>query len=79
MLVEVILEPTEKILEIADNEIWKLRHPVGPDAEPFLGWRTSMTDEQWIDWNSANDEDYYNAVERDFGMNTRPSKTVEVL
>ena len=68
----------DKILEIAENEIWQLRHPVGPDAEPFLGWRASMTDEQWIDWNSANDEDYYNAVERDFGMNTRPSKIVEI-
>jgi len=67
----------DKILEIAENETWQLRHPVGPDAEPFLGWRASMTDEQWIDWNSANDEDYYNAVERDFGMNTRPLKKHE--
>jgi len=32
----------DKILEIAENENWKLRHPVGPDAEPFLGWRASM-------------------------------------
>jgi len=61
----------EKILEIAASETWQIRHPVGPDALPFLGWRASMTDEQWIDWNSANDEDYYNSVERDFGMNLR--------
>jgi NAD(P)-dependent dehydrogenase (short-subunit alcohol dehydrogenase family) len=68
-----------KILEIAAGETWQIRHPVGPDAEPFLQWRASMTDEQWIDWNSANDEDYYNAVERSFGMNTRPSKKYELL
>jgi NAD(P)-dependent dehydrogenase (short-subunit alcohol dehydrogenase family) len=68
----------DKILEIAENDTWQLRHPVGPDAMPFLGWRASMTDEQWIDWNAANDEDYYNAVERDFGMNTRPAKIVEI-
>jgi NAD(P)-dependent dehydrogenase (short-subunit alcohol dehydrogenase family) len=68
----------DKILEIAENDTWQLRHPVGPDAMPFLGWRASMTDEQWIDWNAANDEVYYNAVERDFGMNTRPSKIVEI-
>jgi NAD(P)-dependent dehydrogenase (short-subunit alcohol dehydrogenase family) len=67
----------EKILEIAQSETWQLRHPVGPDALPFLGWRVSMTDEQWIDWNSANDEDYYNAVERDFGMNLRQVKLIK--
>ena len=67
----------EKILEIAQSETWQLRHPVGPDALPFLGWRASMTDEQWIGWNSANDEDYYNAVEHDFGMNLRQVKLIE--
>jgi len=69
----------DKIMEIAENDIWQLRHPVGVDALPFLGWRASMTDEQWIDWNSANDEDYYNAVERDFGMNTRPVEIEQKL
>jgi NAD(P)-dependent dehydrogenase (short-subunit alcohol dehydrogenase family) len=68
----------DKILEIAANDVWQLRHPVGPDAIPFLGWRASMTDEQWIDWNAANDEDYYNAVEHDFGMNTRPVEIINI-
>lgn len=27
-----------------------------------------MTDEQWIDWNAQNDEDWFKAVERDFGL-----------
>ena len=63
----------EKILEIADNEIWLLRHPVGPDAQPFLEWRASMTDEQWVDWNAASDEEWYAAVEGDFGLNARRS------
>jgi len=61
----------DKILEIATSETWKLRHPVGPDSEPFLEWRKSMTDEQWVDWNAANDEDWYKAVEQDFGLNAR--------
>ena len=63
----------DKILEIADSETWQLRHPVGPDAEPFLQWRASMTDEQWVDWNAANDDDWYNAVESTFGLNARQS------
>ena len=61
----------DKILEVAESKNWKLRHPVGPDAEPFIAWRASMSDEQWVDWNTTNDEDWYNSVERDFGLNAR--------
>jgi NAD(P)-dependent dehydrogenase (short-subunit alcohol dehydrogenase family) len=61
----------DKILEIADSGTWQLRHPVGPDAIPFLGWRASMNDEEWVNWNAAKDEDWYNAVGIDFGLNTR--------
>jgi NAD(P)-dependent dehydrogenase (short-subunit alcohol dehydrogenase family) len=42
----------EKILEIIESGTWQLRHAVGPDAQPFLQWRASMTDEQWIDWGA---------------------------
>jgi NAD(P)-dependent dehydrogenase (short-subunit alcohol dehydrogenase family) len=64
----------DKILEVAESKSWKLRHPVGPDAEPFIQWRASMTDEQWVDWNAANDEDWYKSVEQDFGLNARPEE-----
>jgi NAD(P)-dependent dehydrogenase (short-subunit alcohol dehydrogenase family) len=61
----------DKILEIANSETWQLRHPAGPDALPFLQWRASMSDEQWVDWNAATDEEWYNAVETSFGLNAR--------
>jgi NAD(P)-dependent dehydrogenase (short-subunit alcohol dehydrogenase family) len=61
----------EKILEISESGTWKLRHPVGPDAEPFIQWRASMTDEEWVDWNATSDENWYKAVEQDFGLNAR--------
>lgn len=61
----------DKILKIANSGTWQLRHPVGPDALPFLQWRASLTDEQWVDWNAANDEDWYKAVESTFGLNAR--------
>lgn len=60
-----------KIFEIANSETWQLRHPVGPDAQPFLDWRASMTDEEWVDWNAANDADWYEAVQNTFGLNAR--------
>ncbi|MBT8184882.1 MAG: SDR family oxidoreductase [Eudoraea sp.] len=61
----------DKILEIAENETWQLRHPVGPDALPFLEWRAAMTDEQWVDWNAASDEEWYAAVKGEFGLDAR--------
>ena len=61
----------DKILEVAENNNWKLRHPVGPDAEPFMAWRAAMTDEQWVDWNAASDDDWYKSVEQDFGLDAR--------
>lgn len=61
----------EKIVEISESNTWKLRHPVGPDSEPFIQWRASMSDEQWINWNAASNEDWYKSVEQDFGLNAR--------
>ncbi len=66
-----------KILEVAEDKNWQLRHPVGPDAAPFIQWRASMTDEEWVDWNAANDEDWYASVEQDFGLNARPSLIIQ--
>jgi NAD(P)-dependent dehydrogenase (short-subunit alcohol dehydrogenase family) len=61
---------------IIESGTWKLRHRSGPDAEPFVAWRAAMTDEQWIDWNAQDDAAWYDAVQRDFGLNARPeSKT----
>ena len=63
----------DKILEIADSETRILRHPVGPDAKPFLDWRASMTDEVWIDRSAMSDDEWFGAIERDFGLNARPA------
>jgi NAD(P)-dependent dehydrogenase (short-subunit alcohol dehydrogenase family) len=62
----------EKILEVAESGTWQLRHPVGPDAVPFLQWRAKMTDEQWADLYASDDETWYRSIEADFGLETRP-------
>lgn len=59
------------IRTIIESGTWQLRHFSGPDAAPFVGWRQSMNDEQWVDWSAQDDESWYAAVERDFGMNAR--------
>ena len=69
--------PTEPVVvgdtirEIIESDSWQLRHPVGPDAEPYLGWRAAMTDEEWVDRGAAEDKEWYSAVERDFGLDAR--------
>jgi NAD(P)-dependent dehydrogenase (short-subunit alcohol dehydrogenase family) len=61
----------EKIREIIESGTQKLRHPVGPDAEGFLGWRASLTDEDWVEWGALSDEAWYERVGRDFGLDAR--------
>jgi len=48
----------QKVLEIAQGDTWQLRHPVGPDAVPLIAWRKGMTDEQWVDLHSADEDTY---------------------
>jgi NAD(P)-dependent dehydrogenase (short-subunit alcohol dehydrogenase family) len=62
----------EKVLEIAVSGTWQLRHPVGPDAIPFLGWRKAMSHDEWVAWGALDDDAWYDRVKADFGMDARP-------
>jgi NAD(P)-dependent dehydrogenase (short-subunit alcohol dehydrogenase family) len=64
----------EKIREIVESGTQKLRHPVGPDAEAFLGWRASLTDEQWVEWGALPDDVWYERVLTDFGLDARAKR-----
>src|SRR5439155_3641340 len=61
----------QKVREIVESGTWQLRHPVGPDAEPFLGWRGSMSDEKWVQWGAQGDSDWLKSVKADFGMDVK--------
>jgi NAD(P)-dependent dehydrogenase (short-subunit alcohol dehydrogenase family) len=62
----------QKILEVFESGTWQLRHPVGPDAVPFLQWRNGMTDEEWVNLHASDDDAWYRRMESDFGLDTRP-------
>jgi NAD(P)-dependent dehydrogenase (short-subunit alcohol dehydrogenase family) len=64
----------EKIRDIIESGTQKLRHPVGPDAEAFLGWRASLTDEQWVDWGALPDDEWYERVASDFGLDVHSKR-----
>ena len=62
----------QKILEVAESDSWQLRHPVGPDAAPFVQWRNSMTDEEWVAYNASDNETFFQNFARDFGLDAKP-------
>ena len=63
----------QKIREIVEGDTGKLRHLVGPDAEPFLQWRQGMTDEEWIELAAVEDDEVWALrIEQDFGLDVRP-------
>ena len=64
----------EKIRQIIESGTQKLRHPVGADAEGFLGWRASMTDDEWVAWAALSDEDWYDRVASEFGLDARAKR-----
>ncbi len=61
----------QKVREIVESGTTQLRHPVGPDAAPFLGWRVSLNDEAWVAWGAQSDADWLKAVKTDFGMDLK--------
>jgi NAD(P)-dependent dehydrogenase (short-subunit alcohol dehydrogenase family) len=61
------------VRQIIESGTWQLRHASGPDAAPFIGWRASLTDDQWVEWNAMADDAWYEAVKRDFGLDARKS------
>lgn len=63
-----------KIREIIETGTWQLRHPAGPDAQPFLAWRASMNDEEWVNWGALDDDAWYERVQNDFGLDARPKE-----
>lgn len=58
----------EKVLEILAADSYQLRHSVGPDAEPFLQWRASLSDEEFVAFGGKSDEDWEHYVRNTFGL-----------
>jgi NAD(P)-dependent dehydrogenase (short-subunit alcohol dehydrogenase family) len=49
----------QKILDIATSGTSQLRHLVGPDSGPLTAWRKTMTDEEWVEVNAADDDTFF--------------------
>lgn len=62
----------DKIREIIEGDSWQFRYPTGPDAQPTLAMRASISDEDYITINSLDDDAWYAAMERRLGRPIRP-------
>lgn len=62
----------EQIKEIIASNRWQLRYPVGPDAAGLLGWRASLSDEDFVNFGAMNDEAFCEYVLSNFGLDVRP-------
>lgn len=51
-----------KIVDVAESGTWQLRHPVGPDATPFIEWRKTMNDEEWVDLQAGDDATFFSRL-----------------
>jgi NAD(P)-dependent dehydrogenase (short-subunit alcohol dehydrogenase family) len=67
-----------KIREIIESHTETLRHPVGPDAEGFLAWRASLSDQQWVEWGALPDDAWYERVRNDFGLDAQSKRNARV-
>lgn len=61
----------EVIQAIAEGRQTTLRNPVGLDAGPLLGWRGSLSDEDWVA-SAALDEETWIAGMGQLGVDVRP-------
>lgn len=79
MFVESLKSPAstqivaDAIVEIVAGKREGLRHPVGPDAIPFLEWRESKSDSEWANWHNVTDEEWCESLAKDFGMSVKLS------
>jgi hypothetical protein len=63
---------SEMIRYIIENDDRRLRFPVGPDALSFLGWRSALSDEDWIGLGGLErDGDHFQGVFMDSGVDLR--------
>jgi hypothetical protein len=65
----LVAEMIRYVIESGDP---RLRFPVGPDALPFIGWRSALSDEPWVGLSGLlRDEDFYEQVLVQTGIDLR--------
>ena len=66
---DVVAEVVQYAIE---TDAPKLRYPVGMGAEELIAGRQKTSDEEWVALGAMNDEEWFSATRRIFGLDFRP-------
>lgn len=73
-------EVGQRLVAILASDSWQLRHPVGQDARPLLTLRKMLSDEEWIERSSdEDDEAWLRRMRRDYGIDLAPYLAADTL
>jgi NAD(P)-dependent dehydrogenase (short-subunit alcohol dehydrogenase family) len=61
----------DRIRDIVDDESWTVRYPGEPGAAAFMGWRASLSDEQYTALAALDDDEWCRYVETTLGLAVR--------
>ena len=56
----------QKILEILNSPDYQLRHPVRPDSLPYIQWRASTADEEWVKLGAQTTDEWESMIRNSF-------------
>ncbi|HYT68274.1 MAG TPA: SDR family oxidoreductase [Vicinamibacterales bacterium] len=59
------------VRDIVADDSWQLRYSGGPAAAGLIGWRASMTDEQFISIGALDDDAWCDFMEKNLGLPVR--------
>lgn len=62
----------ERVREIIAGDSWQLRYPVGPGAAEFIGWRASLSDEDFVNFGAMDETAWCGFVLSNFGVDVKP-------
>jgi NAD(P)-dependent dehydrogenase (short-subunit alcohol dehydrogenase family) len=61
----------DAIRDIVASDLWTLRYPVVRDAESWLRWRASVSDEDFVARGASDDDSWCRHVEAHLGLDVR--------
>lgn len=62
----------EVIKNIIESDTTQLRHTAGPDALPLIGWRNSLTDEDWVNSVTVDEQTWAIGMKEGLNLNVMP-------
>lgn len=60
------------IRDIIESDRDVIRYPAGPDAEPLIAWRHSMSEKEWVEIGALDDDSWAAEIHSALGLDVKP-------